>query len=162
MSLMLVQIKPNPLGKDKCRDVPKPRQLLGEWVDFKNISNGNYVLNDISISHLAFGRFGSIREIITGFNGSLESAGIIRLHSGKKADLNLMAAEDWGGANHHLFTERNNFIWNNAQGDQATLLKNDRAIDQASYEPYPIEGAILQRSGDKFVLSIRSASNYSF
>jgi hypothetical protein len=58
--------------------------------------------------------------------------------------------EDVAGAHHHTFTGKN-YVWNNDCGDTAGLGNGQVWIDNASYDPYPPEGRILIRQGDKLV-----------
>ena len=72
-----------------------------------------------------------------------------------------MALEDRIGAQTHVWTERNTFALNNgACGDKLTIWFNNGKwvrVDEASYDPFPPEGKILRRVGDRLVSDPLSA-----
>lgn len=150
--LRVIKAKPNPADKDRVGGITSRRQLAAEWVDFKNIGDDGYVLDGISLQHIAYqpgcrdGRW----ETVMSFKGILQSGQIVRVHSGSQLSLSEMNPEDVAGADHHLFTG-GNYIWNNDCGDTARLWNGLVGIDSASYDPYPLEGKILVRQGDKLI-----------
>jgi len=151
-SLRVIKAKPNPRGKDRNGTFTPPKQLAAEWVDFWNNGDESYPLEIISLQHIAFqpscrdGRW----EQVMSFKGSLLSGQVVRVHSGGHLPLSEMYPEDAVGADFHLFTGRN-YIWNNDCGDAAGLWNGIIWVDKASYDPYPPEGVILVREGDKLV-----------
>lgn len=150
--LRVIKAKPNPVGKDRVGRTTPNRQLAAEWVDFKNAGDEPYPLQGISLQHIAYqprcrdGRW----ETVMAFQGTVESGRVVRIHSGSELSLSEMNPEDVAGADHHLFTNRN-YIWNNDCGDTARLWNGLIAVDAASYDPYPMEGKILVRQGDKLL-----------
>lgn len=156
MALRVSQLKPNPAGKDRSRyGSPSPAQLGAEWVDIKNVGTAPAPLDGIELYHLAYGRPGTQPEWqkITSFSGSLGVSKVLRVHSGQARDLSVLNREDLVGADHHLFTGRDSYVWNNAEGDTAGLWEPQSKTwaDKASYDPYPPEGVVLIRSGAKLV-----------
>jgi hypothetical protein len=153
-SLQITKIKPNPVGKDRSSTGVTPAsQLAGEWVDFKNTGASAVKLDGVDLYHLAYAA-GSAQgrwDKVTGFTGTLPAGQTVRVHSGS-GPLSVIRPEDFAGADHHVFTNRD-YVWNNKQGDSPTLFDSSRNqnIDQASYDPYPPEGQVLVRSGNKLV-----------
>lgn len=153
-TLQITRIKPNPAGKDKTPSGDaSASQLAGEWVDFKNTGASPVNLAGVDLYHLAYA-VGSTEgrwEKVTNFTGSLPVGQTVRVHSGSGPD-SAIRAEDRAGADHHVFTKRN-YVWNNRQGDKPTLYDPtlQQNIDQASYDPYPPEGQVLIRAGNKLV-----------
>jgi hypothetical protein len=150
--LRITKAKPNPAGKDRVAGVTSKRQLAAEWVEFKNTGDEPFTLNGISLQHIAYqqrcreGRW----EAVMSFKGVLQPGQVVRVHSGSELSTSEMNPEDAIGANYHFFTARN-FIWNNDCGDTARLWNELITIDAASYDPYPLEGKILVRQGDKLI-----------
>lgn len=150
-SLRIIKLKPNPTGRD-LGPYAAPNQLAAEWVDLQNNGTESFALSQISLCHIAYqancssGKY----EIVQTFQWSLGVDEIIRVHSGKAMPVFLMKDEDSAGAHHHGFTNKG-FIWNNNCGDTAGLWDGQKYIDKASYDPYPKEGKILVRLGDKLV-----------
>ncbi len=93
-------------------------------------------------------------ELVTGFTGTLESGKVVRVHSGS-GPVSVFAAEDLRGADHHMFTKRDQYVWNNAEGDTSRLTEkvggNEVETDKASYAPNPPEGVVLVRSGRSLI-----------
>jgi hypothetical protein len=58
----------------------------------------------------------------------------------------------------HVFTNRDNYVWNNDRGDCSALQKDGETdkFDKAWYDAKPPEGVFLIRSGDKFVVPAAS------
>ncbi len=154
-TLQITRIKPNPAGKDKTSSgMASANQLAAEWVDFKNTGTLPVNLSGVDLYHLAYAT-GSAEgkwDRIMGFTGTLPAGQMVRVHSGSGPE-SMIKPEDWAGAEHHGFTGRSNYVWNNRQGDKPTLFERvqEQSIDQATYDPYPPEGEILIRSGSKLV-----------
>ncbi len=151
-SLRIVRAKPNPAGKDRHGPHTPPAQLAAEWVDFNNDGTEGFPLEPITLYHVAYQpscRDPKWDKLMT-FKGTLAAGKTVRVHSGNELALNQMHPEDASGADHHLFTGRN-YVWNNTCGDTAGLYNGQAFEDKATYDPYPPEGAILHRQGDKLV-----------
>lgn len=151
-NLYIIKGKPNPTGKDRYRNFSPPKQLAAEWVNFKNNGTEAYPLSEISLQHIAYqpGCRNGDWDKVMGFQGELGREQVVRVHSGEKIPLTDMSPEDARGADHHLFTGRN-YVWNNDCGDSPGLWDGRVWIDKASYDPYPPEGIILRRVGDKLI-----------
>lgn len=163
--LLITQAKPNPIGKDKTSSgQSKPEQLLGEWVDIKNIGTEAILLSSIELYHTMFDdeckTTGRIEKYWSGSDNELNPDQTIRVHTGKYSDRHLMAEIDRKGVEWHGYANRDNFVLNNRCGDRITVTwldsNNKRASDTAYYRPNPPEGAILRRVGD--VLEFVSAA----
>jgi len=155
-SLRITQIKPNPAGKDRNRHGSASAAQLGaEWVDFKNVSGSAQPLAGLELYHLAYSHPGAKPEWekIMSFNGTLGVGQTVRVHSGQVRSPSILNAEDLRGADFHLFTGRDAYVWNNREGDSPGLWWNQQRAweDKAEYDPNPPEGAILVRSGSKLV-----------
>lgn len=153
-TLKVTQLKPNPTGKDRTPNgQATPAQLGAEWADFEN--NGQYSvdLTGVELYHVAYGAGGKAEwALITRFSsGTLKPGESVRVHSGRQRDLSVLYAEDQRGATYHTFSGEDRYVWNNDKGDRAGLFDKDGKIDSAAYDPYPPEGVILVRSGDKLV-----------
>lgn len=162
-NLTVSRIKPNPSGKDRNRYGDATAAQLGaEWVDIENTSRDPVNLQGVELYHLAFtGLQGSPAKVM-GFTGSLAAGQTVRVHSGRVRDLAVLRKEDLDGAEHHVFTGRDMFVWNNSEGDTPSLwaVGNRTWIDRASYDRNPPEGAVLVRIGDKLVPAQRAASGW--
>ena len=153
--LQTVRMKPNPAGKDRTRYGASAAQLAAEWVDIKNVSDVAVNINGVRLCHIAYsdsypnGRW----ELITSFTGTLQPGKVIRVHSGEAKNANQIRSEDLAGADFHLFTGRDAYVWNNDRGDSSSLWTADdnQPFDKASYPTPPAEGAILTRVGDTLV-----------
>ena len=159
--LQVFRAKPNPIGKDKTSGgIPKPEQLLGEWVDFKNIGTESVPFSSMELSHALYGP----RCEVTGRRESYWSGGgvnsltpgeMLRIHTGQKAHESLMSPEDRGVVAARGFAERSNFVLNNQCGDVIAIAWHDgrgnRYSDTASYRANQPEGAILTRVGTELV-----------
>jgi hypothetical protein len=159
MKLTITSIKPNPAGKDHPRyGGPSPTQLAGEWVDFRNDNGQTVNLDGVALYHRAYsGQQWRWAKIMT-FTGNLGAGEIVRVHSGQRRD-GVISAEDLPGATYHLFTGRDEYVWNNKEGDAPLLHIEPRneTIDTASYDPNPPEGVVLLRQADKLVARARAA-----
>jgi len=153
--LQTIRMKPNPAGKDRTRYGASAAQLAGEWVDIKNVSVDAVNMNGVRLCHIAYsegypnGRW----ELVTSFTGTLQPGKVIRVHAGEAKNANQIRAEDLVGADFHLFSGRDAYVWNNERGDCSSLWTADGAqpFDKASYSSPPAEGAILTRVGDALV-----------
>ena len=65
---------------------------------------------------------------------------------------------DKQGADHHLFTKRDNYVWNNDRGDCSALQKDGEAekFDKCWYVAKQPEGIILHRVNGNFVVPTSS------
>ncbi len=153
--LQTIRMKPNPAGKDRTRYGATAAQLAAEWVDIKNVSAEAININSIRLCHIAYsdtypnGRW----EIVISFTGSLQPGKVIRVHAGEAKNANQIRSEDLVGADFHLFSGRDAYVWNNDRGDCSSLWTVDgtHPFDKAGYALPPAEGAILTRVGDSLV-----------
>lgn len=162
-NLMVARIKPNPIGKDRNPyGGTTAGQLGGEWVDIKNTSRSTISLEKVELYHMAFSGRDSKPAKVTGFSGSLAPGKIVRVHSGKVRPLSVLRQEDIRGADHHIFTGKDNYVWNNAEGDTPGLwnVTSRVWIDRATYDRNPPEGAVLVRSGDRLVPAQSAVSRW--
>lgn len=158
MSLQITQAKPNPAGKDAIGSgAPTPEQLLGEWVDLKNIGADSVHFSTIQLRHSLFDErchATGVTELYWqgGSADFLKPGQVLRIHAGQQMDGGAMAAEDQTGADWHGYTETDEFALNNVCGDKIIATWRD-AFDHSfqdwvCYAPHPPEGAILTRSGN--------------
>lgn len=155
-TLKSVRLKPNPSGKDRTRrGGATAAQLGGEWVDIQNTGASAVDLAGIKLYHIAYsgatdnGRW----EEVMSFKGSLGAGKVIRVHAGS-GPLSVLHVVDQQGADHHLFTSRDLYVWNNDRGDCAALWQvgeND-PFDKACYDAISPEGVILVRVGNKLIV----------
>jgi hypothetical protein len=161
-SLLITKAKPNLAGKDRSAHIILPRPLSAEWVDFQNSGSETFNMNGISLHHIAYQpvcRNGKWEDVMS-FQGELASGKSVGIHSGGKIPLSDMNIEDVIRVDVHLFTGKN-YIWNNNCGDSIGLWNGNNWVDKAAYDPYPQEGAILTRVGDRLVtLEIRTNFTY--
>ena len=154
--LLIIQAKPNPLGKDRVLNFIPQSQLAGEWVDFKNSGNENYSLENIKLHHIAYTTKypNGVWEEVMGFRGILSVGEVVRVHSGGQVPLTSLNQVDLTGANYHLFTGKN-YVWNNRRGDSPRLVWQENIetieLDKASYLASSPEGKILARSGNYLI-----------
>lgn len=155
-----VRIKPNPAGKDRTRRGATQTQLGAEWVDLKNDGAATVVLNGLSLYHVAYSGAtdNGTWERVVGFTGQLGAGKVMRVHSGS-GPVSILNHADLQGADVHVFTNRDNYIWNNDRRDCAALQKDSETekFDQCWYDSRPPEGVILVRVNDKFVVSMAAA-----
>jgi hypothetical protein len=160
-NLKTVRLKPNPSGKDRSpRGHATAAQLGGEWVDIKNMGSTAVDLTGVTLYHIAYRSAtdnGTWEEVMT-FRGSLGPGKAIRVHAGS-GPLNVLHAIDQQGADFHLFTGRNAYVWNNDRGDCSALWQAGEKsyFDKACYASNPPEGVILVRSGDRLVVPASSS-----
>lgn len=160
-NLQVSQAKPNPTGKDKYSSgISKPEQLLGEWVDVKNIGNEAVPLSSLKLSHRTFlsnctytGR-DEAYWVGSGID-LLQPNKTIRIYTGRRSDAPLMNPADRLGADLFAFAEKSNFVLNNKCGDTITVTWQSTygtsQSDAASYDPNPPEGVVLKRNGSKLI-----------
>jgi len=166
-TLRVVQLKPNPIGKDRNRfGALSPAQLGAEWVDFKNTGIVAEDLQNVRLYHVAYalGEPNGHWEEITNFQGSLPPGQVVRVHSGQSRDMSVLRQEDLLGADYHLFTGKDSYVWNNQKGDIAVLGNGSvsNLIDRAPYDPNPPEGTVLVRIGEKLVPAVAPARALNF
>jgi len=156
MSVMkTVRLKPNPAGKDRSRYGAAPAaQLAAEWADIQNTGQAPVDVTGIKLYHVAYSGTtdnGTWQEV-TGFTrGILRAGEVVRVHSGSGPE-SVLRTEDRVGADHHIFTGKDRYVWNNDRGDCAAIGSTDRNLtDKAWYDQNPPERAILERVGDKLV-----------
>lgn len=149
--------KPNPTGKDKAGNTPIASQLLGEWVDLKNIGDAAVSLSSL---HLANREFDGNCRVKTNAqiywtgpsNVSLISGQIVRVHTGRSRDAASMRAVDQQDVHCHAYAEKGNFVLNNRCGDTLSVWwkhgENWHKNDESAYAPNPAEGKVLQRLGN--------------
>ena len=84
----------------------------------------------------------------------------MRVHAGEQRALSVIGPQDLAGADYHVFSGRDAYVWNNKQGDSPLLYKeaDKQTIDKASYAPNPPEGAVLVRQGDQLAPVARAAN----
>ncbi len=162
--LQITQAKPNPAGKDKASNTPKPEQLLAEYVDTKNVGTEAVPFSTISLSNTLIDancRNTNQTEVYwTGGSDSLQPNKVIRIRTGNFKDKHLINPSDDIGNDWNSFANKDNFVLNNRCGDTITVAwinsLGSRQSDTASYDANQPEGAILRRSGDKLVLAATS------
>jgi hypothetical protein len=159
--IIIYRAKPNPAGKDKFHNIPLPRQLQGEWVDLANINDQAVTLKGVYLFHTAFGGGCSDSKLAHYWqspdNLVLGAREILRIHTGKAADAGQMDNVDRQGVHKHAWAEHNSFKLNNgACGEKLVLWWNDtrQTLDQAGYDPYPPEGVVLVREGNKLAVPV--------
>lgn len=83
--LHILKAKINPFGRNKTLGKPNTEQLLGEWIDVKNIGTEAVKFSDMSLSHTKYNNY---CEMIgtdcfwIGGNNSLKAGQIVRIHTG--------------------------------------------------------------------------------
>lgn len=154
--LQTVRMKPNPAGKDRTRYGASAAQLAAEWVDIKNVSDVSIDITGVRLFHIAYsdtypnGRW----ELVMCFSkGVLQKGQVIRIHAGETQNATQIRAEDLMGADFHLFSGRDAYVWNNDRGDCSSLwtANGTGPFDKACYSLAPAEGATLTRVGDSLV-----------
>lgn len=162
-TLQTSRLKPNPAGNDKNRyGTASPSQLGAEWVDIKNTGSAGVNMEGVTVYHVAF-RNGQAShwEVVTSFtSGTLGAGEVVRIHAGH-GPVTALNPEDRNGATYHVFTNRDQYVWNNAEGDTSRITEksgnSEVETDKANFDPYPPEGVVLVRSGTKLVPSSSSA-----
>lgn len=148
--------KPNPTGKDKAGNIPIASQLLGEWVDLKNTGDAPVALSTLHLANTEYNEHCVAKpNPVTYWNGeagvSLQPGEVLRVHTGRKRDASLMAAEDKSGVHKHSYADKGSFVLNNRCGDNLSVWWKHgdtwNKDDSAGYSPNPPEGKILNRMG---------------
>ena len=156
-TIRIAKLKPNPAGKDRPTVGPlDPSQLAAEWVDIYNF--GTSTVNPLGVelynkAYSAAHPLGTWKSVLNLPYLMLGPAQTLRVHAGGDRGFGVIRAEDLFGVEHHVFTGRDQYVWNNRQGDTAGLweLQPMAWIDLASYDPNPPEGVILVRIGAKLL-----------
>jgi len=155
-TLQTHRLKPNPAGKDRTRyGGATQAQLGGEWVDVKNTGSSPVNMDGVTLYHVAFanGRASHWEKVI-GFTGVLQPGNVVRVHSGS-GPVTALNADDLRGADHHIFTQRDSYVWNNAEGDTSRITETQGSseveTDKVGYAPNPPEGVVLVRAGDQLI-----------
>jgi hypothetical protein len=162
LTLQVVQLKPNPLGKDRGRAGATAAQLGGEWIDLRNTGFAAIDLAGVEIHHVAYGAGGteSRWEKVASLLGRLDGGRVLRVHAGQRRDLSVLLPEDRTGADLHSFTGSDAYVWNNRQGDTALvwLPASSQEVDRAAYGPNPPEGAVFTRYGSMLMVQAGHAA----
>lgn len=163
MKLSILRAKPNPRGKDLTAGMsPRAEQLLGEWIDLKNVGETTVRLSEVGLCHTEFSQdcIPNDRPTVywSGRYGEVLSPGeIVRVHTGRSRDVSSMRAEDYQGVHLHAYAESGLFVLNNKCGDNLAIWSKDTngkwstKVDGASYDPNPPDGEVLRRFGGKLV-----------
>ena len=162
--IQIYRAKPNPAGQDRVFGIPQHQQLLGEWVDLKNIGDQAVYLSSIHLAHTTYYSGGcNVKDkasIYWNGKGSdlLSSGQIVRIHTGKSAYYAYAPAQDKIGVHLHAFAEKGNFVLNNTCGDVLSVwykgTEGDWHLDdEATYAPNLSNGQILIRSGSQLIPS---------
>ena len=122
----------------------------------KNLGNRNIDLSGVVAKHVAYapGASQGHWEVVTSFRkGILAPGQVVRVHAGKDRGTGVIRPEDLAGADFHLFTGEDRYVWNNDKADCSSLwIAGQRApFDSAWYAANPPEGAVLVRSGNNLV-----------
>jgi hypothetical protein len=156
-TIRITKLKPNPVGKDRPAVGPlNPSQLAAEWVDIHNFGTSTVNLLGVELNNKAYGPAhpqGTWKSVLNLPHLLLAPGCTLRVHAGQNRGLGAIRAEDLSGAEHHAFTGRDQYVWNNRQGDTAGLWEQQPMtwIDLASYDRNPPEGVVLVRAGDKLL-----------
>jgi hypothetical protein len=154
--LKTVRLKPNPAGKDRSRFGATAAQLAAEWVDLKNVGNQSIDVTGVVNKHVAYAAGasqGHWETVLSFSKGVLAPGQVIRIHAGHDRGTAVIRPEDLAGADFHLFTGEDRYIWNNDKADCSSLWipGQNNPFDSAWYAADPAEGAILVRSGNNLV-----------
>jgi hypothetical protein len=136
---------------------PTAEEFGSEWADLRNQGSRATRTAGISLYHLHFptqGGQAEFRWVANLPDCTLQPGEVLRIHAGQPRPLSLLSAEDRAGAHWHSFTGRDELIWNDAEGDTATLYEaaEKETLDSASFAPNPPKGAVLARDGDRLAL----------
>jgi hypothetical protein len=169
LSLKILQSKPNPRGKERkdgtMTQAILPELLLGEWVDIENNGIELITFSRIQLHHSLFNDLCQTRGETEKYwcaegTGLLKPGQILRIHSGRHHDRNLMSEADEGDVDWHAYAEREDFVLNNRCGEVIVLTWQDEEgreyKDVASFAPHPPEGEILKRSDNQLVYQTQS------
>ncbi len=155
--LRIIQAKPNPEGEDKYSEsLTRPEyQLSGEWIDIKFDGFGIRSLAGLEIKSLASGdpdkeswiKFYDFKD-----DDIIGAGKVLRIHSGFPVPVEKLPNIDAIGADAHLFTGKGYALCNHARNKIGIWdAKNNKWIDQAHYDEYPEEGAVLERNDGRLV-----------
>ena len=158
MTLKVTQLKPNPSGKDVTFHGALAGQLAGEWVDIANDGVRPFDLRRLNFYHRAYSSrstwaWALVIDPGASFQDELHPGQILRIHSGRVREIDVIRPADRVGADRHGFTGRDSYIWNNANADEAAILEPAQRVflDRAEYAPFPSEGVVLVRIGNALV-----------
>jgi len=156
MTFQTTHLKPNPTGKDRGRLGVSPAQLAAEWVDLKNTGTNAVNLTGLILKHVAYApgaAQGHWEPVLTFTQGVLNPGQVVRVHAGQTRNHEVIRPEDRVGANFHLFSGKDEYVWNNDRGDISSLWAPGAAApyDSAGYAPPAPDGVILVRSGNALV-----------
>jgi hypothetical protein len=158
--LTITRAKPNPIGRDRTVFGAPKIQLAAEWIDIANTSGTPLDIGTgVQILNIAYDPGGTnprwklVYEFNFGDKNRLPIGYIIRLHSGPVIPLSDMRPEDRDGVHFHLFTNKNNYVWNNKLPDQPCIYDsvNKITVDEARYSAPVPNGKILVRQGDRLI-----------
>lgn len=140
--IVISRALPNPAGKDRRPQMPPTNeQLNSEWLEIANSGAHSESVDGLRLSHYTFAAqcTKTGEDTLMTLSGTLAAGHVVRFHSG--------SGSAWtDGAVRHLYLGRSNYAWNNACGDTAVLRNSaGQWTDYAQYEPFPAEGAILNR-----------------
>lgn len=160
-SFQSVRLKPNPPGKDRGSYGATPSQLAAEWVDLQNTGTQPVNLTGMALKHVAYApgaTQGHWDPVFVFGRGVLNPGQVVRIHAGRVRDLDVIRPEDKAGADFHLFTGHDQYVWNNDKDDCASLWEAGQSspYDTACYRATPPEGVILVRDGNALVVPVRS------
>lgn len=162
--LHTARLKPNPAGKDRSLYHVDNTQLVAEWVDIKNATAGTVSIGGLELYHLAYPRDGGrpTWEKVCVLSGNLGSGQVLRIHSGREVPVASMRLEDRTGADFHTFSNREAYVWNNAESDTSGIWKPaaESWVDRATYDANPPEGVVLVRVGEKLVAEVARTRGY--
>lgn len=158
--IQIFRAKPNPDGKDRSANGATHTQLLGEWVDLKNIGDAPVNVSSLHLTHKEFDDHchatNAGPQLYWNGSGSeiLHPGKVLRVHTGHRSQMAQMNPSDAVGADLHSYADRSNFVLNNKCGDEIgvwwkTSAGEWKKADSASYDPQPKEGAVLVRIGQK-------------
>jgi hypothetical protein len=159
----IYRVKLSRAGRDRNGSgAPSAEELGSEWADVRNHGSRPTRTAGISLYHFHFPDHGGEAEFRWVANlpdCTLQPGEVLRIHAGQPRPLSLLNSEDRAGAHWHSFTGRDELIWNDAEGDTATLYEaaEKETLDSASYAPTPPKGVVLGREGDHLAV-LRAAA----
>lgn len=162
MTFQTIRMKPNPAGKDRSRNGATPAQLAAEWVDLQNIGTRPVDVAGVTLKHIAYapGAAQGHWEAVFGFaRGVLKAGQVVRIHAGQDRGVAVIRPADLVGADFHLFSGHDRYVWNNDRGDCSSLWQAGQAnpYDTACYTAPPPEGVVLVRSGGSLTVPAATA-----
>jgi hypothetical protein len=168
--VQIVRAKPNPVGKDKAGDYPRPEQLLGEWVDLKNVGDAAVALNQLYLARTEHDRNGVPHQKPTIYWNGLATEILlpnqaVRVHTGRSRDAWLMNSTDAAGVDRHAFADKGSFVLSNRFETSISIWwkaqnQGFQFEDRATYDSEPPEGAVLVRVGTKLQAASSSYVSY--